>query len=803
MANAKRRALVAGATLSASALFAASAQAAGNTYTVTTTGDNSGSVPTPACTGSGGSYSCSTLRDAITAANSDSNNDTITFASGLNGTITIAGSPLPAISHSGGLTIEGPGAGTLTVSGNNTFDVFLDSAGGAVTISGLTVTDGNSGSAPGGAIENDMKSALTLSGDVVSGSTSASSVGGGGVYSDGPLSVSATTISGNTASAGAGGGIALVNPVVGYPRKYQESFHSSVDGSSVTGNTASGNGGAISERGGSLAVTGTTLSGNTSGAAGGGIYSHTGYGTTVSGSRVSGNTAAAGGGLDVSSDSFTGGGGAYYNPVAVDSSTISGNQAPMGAGIDLAFTGPGSPVSVFATTISGNHGGSNSFGGGLLIPDDVYSHIGVVDSTISGNSAIDGGGVSLGYGGTTQFLGETRAGSVAFENSTIAANTASSSGGGIYLGQYNTGSGAQGTSATIRSTIVSGNAAAGSPQDLDQAVSSSGGLDAAFSLVQNPANAAFLSQNAVITGKDPQLGPLQNNGGPTDTMMPSGTSPVIDQGHAPLGLTTDQRGDPRTVPVTGIQKPPGGDGTDIGSVELPASAVVVPTPPPQPPPSRAGFSASIRGQLIGGAAIPPLVHGATRVDCTVKTGTLSSCSVEIRASGGKLLARGESTTTSPVKSLSTRVSLTGYGRRALYHHPLGLIERADVFGATSASGEQEVTGKVLLLHPFVRLTIGTRAVKLPPWVLARIAKAEQIFMLAGAKSATCTAFTDQETGDETVTKAQAKAACHALRKDGFTGRVRSVGKGHSHAVAPNTTAKERAKNRRLIITFSF
>ena len=43
---------------------------------------------------------------------------------------------------------------------------------------------------------------------------------------------------------------------------------------------------------------------------------------------------------------------------------------------------------------------------------------------------------------------------------------------------------------------------------------------------------------------DPQLGPLQSNGGPTQTMAPAPTSPAIDAGSA-FGLTTDQRGQPR------------------------------------------------------------------------------------------------------------------------------------------------------------------------------------------------------------------------------------------------------------------
>jgi hypothetical protein len=780
--NAKRRAAVAGVTLTASALFAANAQAAVNTYTVTSTADDSGSVAP--CTGSSPSFTCATLRDAISQANSDGQNDAITFQSGLSGTITL-GSTL-TIDDGGGLTIDGPGAGTLTVSGAGHYEVFNVQNSSSNTISGLTITSGYV-DGRGGAIQNENGGDLTLTDDVISGSTATEE--GGGVASDGFTTISGTTISGNTSSDSAGGGL------------YVETGNFAADqieNSTITGNTAHNNGGGIESDGINLTITGSTISNNTSGSYGGGIdAAYSKYGLNISGSTISGNTATdGGGGLSVYNRDRSPA-SPKYEPVSIGTTTISNNQAPLGGGIDLVATQSGAPVKIDASTISGNQGGSGSFGGGLLVEAYANAPIDTTDSTISGNSATHGGGVSLGYNGDEALFGNSAHGSVSFDNSTIAGNTADSSGGGIYLSQYDTGSGAQGPSATIRSTIASGNTAAGSPQDLDQAVSSSGGFDGAFSLVQHPGNAAFLSENAMITGADPQLGPLQDNGGPTHTMLPAGTSPVIDQGHAPKDLNTDQRGDQRTVEVGGIPDPPGGDGTDIGAVELPASAVVVP-PAPQ-----AGFSASIRGQLIGGGSTPPLVHGVTHVDCAVRTGTLSSCSVEVRSTGGKLLARGESTTTSPVKSLSTVVSLTGFGRRALYHHPLGLTEQANVFGATSASGGQEISGDVRLLHPFVRLQLGKRSMTLPHGVLRQIAKAEPIFVRAGAKSATCTAYSDRGTGDKPLTKAEAKAACDALVKDGFTGPVRSVGKGRAHPLAPNNTTKGRALNRRLVITFSF
>lgn len=48
---------------------------------------------------------------------------------------------------------------------------------------------------------------------------------------------------------------------------------------------------------------------------------------------------------------------------------------------------------------------------------------------------------------------------------------------------------------------------------------------------------------SVAAPLDPQLGALQDNGGPTPTMALSSTSPAINQGYS-FGFTTDQRGYP-------------------------------------------------------------------------------------------------------------------------------------------------------------------------------------------------------------------------------------------------------------------
>jgi uncharacterized repeat protein (TIGR01451 family) len=69
-----------------------------------------------------------------------------------------------------------------------------------------------------------------------------------------------------------------------------------------------------------------------------------------------------------------------------------------------------------------------------------------------------------------------------------------------------------------------------------------------------------------ITGQDPQLGSLFNNGGPTRTHLPSATSPAIDAGTSTGAPATDQRGISR----------PQGAAVDIGAVEV-AGASTTPT----------------------------------------------------------------------------------------------------------------------------------------------------------------------------------------------------------------------------------
>lgn len=829
---ARRGRLLAGATLGATTLMVANAQAA-TTYTVTTTGDDASPVtcPTPS--------TCVTLRDAIYTANNDGGANTITFASGLSGTIDVGHNGALAIHDNGGLNIQGPGAGTLAVSGvdptletpapaSQVFTITGGNSSYGDTISGLTITDGTS-PYEGGAVADTSRVPLTLSGDTISASTATDL--GGGVFSRAPLTISASTITGNTALQGGG---VMVEP--GYygcyfycsgkqgPRDVSRSYGIPLmveAGSQITKNTATdtsssafGGGGILAE-GESVLVKDSTVSSNTSASRGGGISAESKYGTAITGSTVSGNTAASdGGGLELDPIS----GGHKYSPTEIANSTVADNSAAEGAGIHFRQLSSGSPTTITGTTISGNTGAAGSFGGGLLISGYVGSPFELSNSTISGNSAWSGGGVSLGdssgYPLITSNQNTGRSGSITFDNSTIASNSATVHGGGIYLGHYTTSdsTAVQSGTAAIDSTIVSGNSANGSADDLERAdTSTTGGFTSAFSLIQTPGSAP-LTQKETITGVDPKLGALANNGGPTQTMLPSSTSPVIDQGHAALGLSTDQIGNARTVD-TSIANPPGGDGTDIGAVELTPSQVTVPTPPPTTPPNP-GFSVTVGNTPLGGSTKPLVVSGQTPVTCKVTSGNLGSCTIEVKIKG-MLFAQGGVGAQGPTNTLRTTIQSTESAEDYLAkHYPLGVDATAYAVGA--AQGPATVVGRVHLLgEPSMTIPTGNRSPHLSKHVLHELDLVAM--MLSGTRTVTCTAYTNKHVvkkpkkgskhhrglSDTALTKAQAREACARLVKDGVTAHTKSIGRGHAQPSTFSDTGGNAKIRRRLVISFTY
>jgi hypothetical protein len=578
----RRATVVTGAAVGAFALAPAVAQA--QNFEVNTLNDSStldGCTTDPdGCT----------LREALNDASANTDPNTITFATGLTGTLDLtAGELSTSTSVVNDITIQGPGSG-LTISAGPSSRILSipgpnappasGNNGTSVSISGLTLSDGNPASGPGGAINAGKYTHLDLTDTTITGNTAPAANGGaiaGGKYTH--ISLNDTTITGNAAPNGHGGAIGPV-PLNAPELKYDGMDITATD-STISGNNALVGGGI--QTFGPLAIQSSTLSGNhATGGEGGAIRTAPKYGQlTVSDSEISGNTATTvGAGIDyapyVASPS-------PYPPVIdnrITNTTVSSNTAgpedgltpSRGGGIYIGGIGTDQgSFTVDHSTVSGNENTSTtSYGGGIDVENTVNGKVAIVDSTVSGNDAGVGGGVSVGAQ-----LGPS--GSISADNSTIAGNTVTYEGGGMWLDQYGVSPGPYPVPfVQLNSTIVGDNTAGGSPDDLGRNdLATVGGFQLSFSLVEAPTDAVD-TQTSSITGQDPQLSGLANNGGPTLTQLPAISSPAIDAGSNPLALPTDQRGQPRTV-----NGPPANaaDGTDIGSVERPEGPPV----PPQPP----------------------------------------------------------------------------------------------------------------------------------------------------------------------------------------------------------------------------
>lgn len=292
------------------------------------------------------------LRDAIAVT---AIGDTINF--GVTGAITLT---LGQLAIDKDLIINGPGAGSMTISGDNASRVFSINSGVNVVLSGVTIANGNGedggnnyaphSAGDGGGIHNE--GALTLDNCTITGNST--SQNGGGIYNaSGELTIMNSVISDNTALGGSGGGIFNGDGLL------------DVTNSAFSGNiTNSGHGGAIAN-GGRLTITNTTLSNNNASASGGGILSS---GTlSVSHSAFSGNSADWGGGIATCPDSY----GPECQPPAI-------SAKPSDDNIIAEFN-----IEVTNSSFS-NNSASNGAGGGIYIDGSALS---VINSAFSGNSA--------------------------------------------------------------------------------------------------------------------------------------------------------------------------------------------------------------------------------------------------------------------------------------------------------------------------------------------------------------------------------------------------------------------------------
>jgi hypothetical protein len=183
----------------------------------------------------------------------------------------------------------------------------------------------------------------------------------------------------------------------------------------------------------------------------------------------------------------------------------------------------------------------------------------VSDSTFSGNSAGNGGAISIGNDG------------VSIANSTFDSNFASGEAGAIYsdfnanysltnctLARNSAGVGGGlgliGGSFTLLNTIVAGNSASTAP-DVSGPIDSLG-----HNLIGiTDGSSGWIGSDLTGTASSPlnaDVGTLGNYGGPTQTDPLLQGSPALGAGTSAGAPTTDQRGDPRSMP------------DDIGAVQL-------------------------------------------------------------------------------------------------------------------------------------------------------------------------------------------------------------------------------------------
>jgi hypothetical protein len=283
------------------------------------------------------------------------------------------------------ITISGPGAGQLSIDGNRTGCVFGVAQYNTVTISGLTVTNGDCG------IYSDHAT-LTVSDCVVTANKGGTRFGGIGI--DNSLGPAAPVEGGN-------------------PRDAREAYADhpadfvtlTVANCVISDNSGSG----VDNFSADVTIINSTISGNFVGNSGGQFG--TGGGVNTGGGKLPGN-------------------------LTVINSTISGNSASLGGGgIASGF----SVLTIVNSTISGNSVGDpdDGYGGGVVASGGgvVPPALTITNSTVSGNSAATCGGVCGGTGEIQNtILNANASGNIGGTVTSLGYNVCSDDAGGLLTG---------------------------------------------------------------------------------------------------------------------------------------------------------------------------------------------------------------------------------------------------------------------------------------------------------------------------------------------------------------------------------
>jgi hypothetical protein len=296
-----------------------------------------------------------------------------------------------------------------------------------------------------------------------------------------------------------------------------------VEGSTFTGNSGS-NGGAIGTQDENVTVVNSTFTANKATGTGGnpgnggdgGAMSYDGamVSWTMCGDAFSNNVGVASGGA-IFRVAYT------DEAVNIDRCTFDGNSVDPETGNAGGLYLEYATITMTATTISHN---TAHFGGGIWIGHNAVAKI--TNDTIADNTATMGGGVWFAGGVTGTLL-----------NVTVAGNAGNGMAGGD-------------TGVTLENTLVAGN----TKGSLEGEVSCDHTHAGAGANMEFPGDSSSPCTSSVVVA-DPELGPLQNNGGVTQTMAPASGSPAAGKGSA--CPSTDQTGQMRMKACT------------LGAVEVP------------------------------------------------------------------------------------------------------------------------------------------------------------------------------------------------------------------------------------------
>jgi hypothetical protein len=238
-------------------------------------------------------------------------------------------------------------------------------------------------------------------------------------------------------------------------------------------------------------------------------------------SRVSGVTIRNGNGEGFDPDGRGGGIFVQSGTLLLQKSTVSGNTGTHGGGI--AANGIAQLIGV---TVSGNTGSSGRLTRGGGIATSATGGLLLSNSTVSGNTAAHQAGTASRGGGIHS------AGALAIIASTIAGNSAAE-GGGLYVVPA-----PNGAATSLQNSLLSHGAGGvcGGP--------GLGVLNATATVVSD--DTCQFEDPSNLQGVNPRIGPLADNGGPTDTHALLANSPAI--GRAGSCATFDQRVLDRVAP---------------------------------------------------------------------------------------------------------------------------------------------------------------------------------------------------------------------------------------------------------------